>query len=165
MRHRLLISARSILFGWATLLVVTNLVEHPLLFWSEPLLGASWFPTVQLILECVALAASGWIIGRWNQLDAMRVTLVFAVMLAIWDFGLVPAINLRWLFQLTIDVIKSLRYLESFITALAAHALLFGSLITGARLSRPRQTKPLSIVDETEADKDQVEVDRMDDHE
>jgi hypothetical protein len=157
MRHRLLISARSILFGWATLLVVTNLVEHPLLFWTEPLLGASWFPTAELVLECVGLLATGWIIGRWNQFDAVRVTLVFAVMLAIRDFGLVPSINLRWLFQLLRDVFGSLRYLDSLVTAVVTHALLFGSLFAGARLSRPTRTPPPSIVDAPEPDK-------MDDH-
>ena len=47
MRHRLLITARSILLGWATLVAFTYLVERPLLLWTAPLLGASWLPTLQ----------------------------------------------------------------------------------------------------------------------
>ena len=162
MRHRLLISARSILLGWATLFVLTRLVERPLLVWATPLLGASWLPTAQLALECAALAATGWIIGRWNQYGPIPVVVVFAAMLAVWDFGLVPAINIRWLVQLAADSAGNARYLESLVTAAATQALLFASLVTGARLSRPRQAAPMSIVDETKVD---IQVDKMDDHE
>ncbi len=153
MRHRLLISARSILFGWATLLVVTNMVEHPLLYWTGPLLGATWFPTVQLALECAGLVATGWIIGRWNQRDGIPVAIIFCVMLAVWDFGLAPSINVRWLLQLTVDAFRDARFLESWITAAVSHAFLFGSLFAGVRWSRPRQFVPVSIVADDEPDK------------
>src|ERR1700677_3435216 len=103
MGHRLLIAARSILLGGATLAAVTYLVERPLLAWTAPLLGASWLPTAQLAFECVALVVTGWMIGRWCHLDAIRAVLVFAALLAIWNFGLVPAINVPWLFQLMRD--------------------------------------------------------------
>jgi hypothetical protein len=144
MRRRVLISAGSILLGWAVLYVLTVLLERPLLLWTEPLLGSSWFPTAQLALECATLAATGWIVGRWNRLDAIPAVLVFALMLAIWDFGLVPAINVRWLFRLTVDAVGNSRYVESLITAALTHALLFGSLIAGARLSHPTQG-PVSL--------------------
>src|SRR5271154_3005804 len=107
MRHRLLITARSMLLGWATLLAATYLVERPLLLWTAPLLGARWFPTAQLALECVALAATGWMIGRWNRSDVVPAVLVFAAMLAVWDFGLVPAINIPWLFRLMADSFRN----------------------------------------------------------
>ncbi len=71
--------------------------------------------------------------------------LIFAIMLAIWNFGLTPNVNVPWLFQLMIDTFGNARYLGSLITAAATHALLFGSLIVGARLSLPRQTT-VSIV-------------------
>jgi len=145
MRHRLLITARSMLLGWATLLAATYLVERPLLLWTAPLLGARWFPTAQLALECVALAATGWMIGRWNRSDVVPAVLVFAAMLAVLDFGLVPAINIPWLFRLMADSFRNTRYLESLVTEAATHALLFGSLFVGARLSRPAQA-PLSLV-------------------
>jgi hypothetical protein len=145
MRHRLLITARSILLGWATLVAFTYLVERPLLLWTAPLLGASWLPTVQLAFDCVALAATGWMIGRWNRSDAVPAVLVFAAMLAVWTFGLVPAINLPWLFRLIADSFRDARYLESLVTAAATHALLFGSLFVGARLSRPARA-PVSLL-------------------
>ena len=113
MRHRLLIAARSIMFGWATLFAVTYLVERPLIIWTAPLLGASWLPTVQLAFECVALAAAGWMIGRWNRFYAVPAVLVFAALLAVWEFGLVPAINIPWLFRLISDSFGDARYLES----------------------------------------------------
>jgi hypothetical protein len=145
MRHRLLIAARSILLGAATLFAVTYLLERPLLAWTAPLLGGSWIPTAQLAFECIALVATGWMIGRWCPLDAVRAVLVFAVILAVWNFGLVPAINVPWLFQLMLDALGNARYLESLVTAAVTQALLFGSLFVGARLSRPRQA-PISIV-------------------
>jgi len=144
MRHRLLISARSILLGWAAVLAITYVVERPLLVLAAGLLDASWLPTVQLALACAGLAATGWIIGRWNRIDAMATTLIFAVMLAMWNFGLVP-IDILWLFRLTIDSLQSSRYLESLFTSLATHVFLFGSLFTGARLSRARQPAELHI--------------------
>jgi hypothetical protein len=140
MRHRLLIAARSIMFGWATLFAVTYLVERPLIVWTAPLLGASWLPTEQLALACAGLVGTGWIIGRWNRFDV----LIFAVTLAVWSFGLVP-INLSWLFRLLMDSFESSRYLESFFTSLAIHVFLFGSLIIGANLSRTREPVDLGI--------------------
>ena len=134
---RLLIAARSFLAGWAALFAITYLVTRPLLALVVPLLGASWFPTAQLAFECLALAAAGWIVRRLSRRPSA--VLIFAIMLAIWNFGLTPAINIPWLFRLIIDAIGGARYLGSLITAAATHALLFGSLIVGARLSLPRQ--------------------------
>ncbi len=144
MRKRPLLAVRSILLGWATLLAATYLVERPLLRLSASVMGGSWVPTAELILECAGLVAAGWVIGRWNRSDAFVSGLVFAVMLAVWDFGLVPAINLPFLFRLIVDLFGSGRYLESFVTSLVTHALLFGSLFVGARLSRPAEA-PVSL--------------------
>jgi hypothetical protein len=133
-RHRLLIAARSILLGWAALFAITYLVERPLLSWTAPLLGSSWLPTAQLALACLGLAATGWILGQGNRFDV----LLFAVMLAVWSFGLVP-VDLPWLLRLAVDSVQNLRYLESLLTALTTHALLFGSLFAGAHFSRRAQ--------------------------
>jgi hypothetical protein len=145
MRHRLLIAARSILLGWATLAAATYLVERPLLRWTAPLFGGQWIPTVQLALECAALAGTGWIIGRWCHLDSVRTVSVFAAMLAVWNFGLVPAMNVPWLFQLILDAFEDARYLEQLGTAAVTHAFLFGSLFVGVLLSRPAP-KPVSLL-------------------
>jgi hypothetical protein len=144
MRHRLLISARSIVLGWTTLFAITYLVERPLLLRTAPLLGGNWRPTAQLAFECVALAATGCVVGRWSHLDAIRAVFAFAAMLAVWDFGLVPGIDVPWLFRLIVDSLGNARYLGALVTAAVTHALLFGSLFVGARWSRPRQT-PISI--------------------
>jgi hypothetical protein len=141
-RHRLLTSTRSVLLAWAALFLLTYLVERPLLRWTAPILGAVWLPTAQLTLACAGLFATGWIIGRWNRFDVF----IFAVMLAVYNFGLVPAIDVPWLIRLIVDSFGSTRYLESLITTAAAHALLFGSLITGARLNRVSTPKPLSLL-------------------
>jgi hypothetical protein len=140
MRHRLLISARSILLGWAALLGITYLVERPLLLLSAHALGASWLPTEQMALACAGLVGTGWIVGRGNRFDV----LVFAVMLAVWNFGLVP-INLAWLFRLLMDSFESSRYLESFFNSLAIHVFLLGSLFVGANLSHKREPVDLGI--------------------
>ena len=140
---RLLIAARSILAGWAALFAITYLGTRPLLVWTAPLLGAVWMPTAQLALECLALAAAGYILCRSGGRSG--VVLIFGIMLAIWNFDLVPAINVPWLFQLMIDTFGSARYLEPLITAAATQALLFGSLTAGAMLGRPR-AKPISLM-------------------
>jgi len=146
MRHRLLTAPRSILLGWATLAAVTHLVERPLFGWTAPLMGGPWIPTAQLALQCVALAAAGWMVGRWNRFSPVLPAMVFAATLAVWNFGLAPAINVEWLFRLTADSFRDARYLESWVTAAATHALLFGSLFTGVRLSRPAPA-PVSLMD------------------
>jgi hypothetical protein len=135
----LLTSARSIVLGWAALFATTYFVERPLLHFTARLLGASWLPTAQLALACAGLAATGWVIGRWNRFDPIRAALVFAAMLAVWNFGLVP-INIPWLFRLIADSFENLRFVQSLLTAAATHALLFGSLFVGVRLSRQAQT-------------------------
>ncbi len=136
----LLITARSILLGWAALFGITYLVERPLLVLTTRFLGPAWLPTAQLALACAGLVATGWIIGRWNRFDV----LLFAATLAIWNFGLVP-IDIPWLLRLLIDSFESSRYLESFSTSLVTHIFLFGSLFTGARLGRAREPVVLRI--------------------
>jgi hypothetical protein len=136
MRHRLFISSRSILLAWAALFAIAYIVERPLLSLTARLLDASWVPTAQLIIECFALAAAGWIAGRGNRFDV----LIFLAMLAAWSFGLIP-INLPWLFRLLFDSFENSRYLESFFTSLATHAFLIGSLFIGSHLSRAKRNR------------------------
>jgi hypothetical protein len=142
----LLISARSILLGWFALFAITYLMKRPLLLFTARVLGASWIPTSELALECVALVAAGWILGRWNRSHAVTAELIFGAMLAVWNFGFTPSINLPWLFDLIVDTFENSRYLESLITTATTHALLFGSLFAGVQLSRPKQ-QPLSLAD------------------
>jgi hypothetical protein len=124
-------TVRAVLLGWAVLVALTYLVERPLLLWTAPLLGASWLPTAELSLACAGLAATGWIIARCSGPRPSIAVVVFAVMLAAWNFGLEPAINIAWLFRLLADSFENPRYLESLFTSLAIHLLLFGSLLAG----------------------------------
>src|SRR5580700_10958909 len=133
-------AVRSSVLAWGALLAITFLMERPLMRWASTMLGASWVPTVQLALECCGLAAIGWLIGRWGNSGI----LIFAAMLAVWNFGLVP-IDIPWLIHLLIDSFDNSRYLESFFTSLVTHVFLFGSLFTGAALSRPREQVVLRI--------------------
>ena len=136
-----LTAVRSCVLGWVMLLAVTFLIERPLLFWTAPILGASWVPTVQLALECAGLAAVGWLIGRWGNSGV----LTFAATLVLPNFGLVPGIDFPWLFRLLLDCFQHTRYLGSFFTSLTTHIFLFASLFIGSHLSRARQPTVLHI--------------------
>lgn len=140
MRHKLLISARSMLYGWAALIAITYLIERPLLRFGALILGLTWTPTVQLAVACAGLVLIGWIVGHGNRWDV----LLFAGILAIWNFGLVP-IDLPWLFRLLVNLFGNTRYLESFVTSLVTYVFLLGSLFVGAQLSRGREQAILRI--------------------
>jgi hypothetical protein len=149
LRHRLLLAVRSILLGWVALFLIIYLLERPLLIWTAPWLGAQWFPTARLGLNCLALAATGWIIGRWHRPIPMLGLLAFAATLTFRDFGPELAINVPWLLRLTADALGDSTYLSSLGETFAVHILLFGSLIAGGLLSRSSQA-PLSILERPE---------------
>jgi hypothetical protein len=130
----LVAAVRSCVVGWGALFAIIFLIERPLLHWTLPIIGASWLPTAQLALECLGLAAIGWLIGRWGNAGV----LIFAVTLALFNFRLVPSIDVLWLFHLLLDCFQNARYLGSFFTSLATHMFLFASLLIGSHLSRAK---------------------------
>jgi hypothetical protein len=134
-------AVRSCVLGWIALFGVMFVIEAPLLRWTAPVLGASWLPTAQLTLECLGLAAVGWLIGRWGNLGV----LIFAATLALLSFGRVPGIDFPWLFHLLLDCFQNTRYLGSFFTSLVTQIFLFASLFIGSHLSRARQLAVLHI--------------------
>jgi len=144
-RGRLLIALRSIVIGWTTLLLIAFLLKQPLLFWTAPILGVKWVATAGLALDCTALAATGWVVGRLNRASPILGVLVFAATLTFRDFTHVLAINIPWLLRLAADALRDSGYLSSLITTAVSHALLFGSLLAGGLLSRP-PAKPVSIM-------------------
>lgn len=75
----------------------------------------------------------------------MGAAVAFAVMLGIWNFGLLPAMNVPWLFRLLQDCFQNSRYVEWFFRSLTTHTFLFGSLFMGVHLSRPREPVILRI--------------------
>ena len=133
------LAVRAILVGWIALLLITFLVERPLLLWVVPLFGGSWFPTARLALDCLAMAATGWITGRLNRPRPVFGVLVFAATLTVWDFGPMLPMDVPWLVRLSRDAVADSRYIDSLVTAITTHALLFGSLIAGGLLSRDRK--------------------------
>ena len=140
----MLILARSILVGWTMLFALAYAVEHPLLSWTARLLGASWFVTIRIILDCMGLAAVGWVIGRFHRGAPVLGVLAFAATLSFRDLDPLVAVNVPWLVRLTKDTLRDSLYLESLMATVVQHVLLFGSLIVGALLSRPRPM-PISI--------------------
>jgi hypothetical protein len=150
MRQRLLITARSILAGWAALLLIAYLLERPLLLWAGPVLGEGWVATVRPVLDCTSLAATGWVVGRvnrWRSNQPPRIfdILAFAVSLLFFDFGQLLTLNGPWLLRVALDTVSNLRYLEGLAASLATHAILLGSLIVGWMWSRPSEFRPLTL--------------------
>ena len=143
---RLVVWARAILAGWATLLVIAFAVEQPLLRWTAPVFGAMWIATASLGFDCAALFAAGWVTGRLNRSHAVRTGLLFAATLCFRDFGGSLNLNVPGLIRLLWNSFHDSRYFDSLLTSVETHALLFGCLIGGAALSRARE-KPVSIVE------------------
>jgi hypothetical protein len=135
------------LLGWVTLLLSSYLLARPLLLLIAGKLGASWFPTVRLILDCSILAGIGWVIGRLSPAGPILAVAAFAATLAFGDFGELVEIRIPWLLQLTWDALRDPRYWISAASTAVTQTFLFGSLIAGTLLSRRAAATVLSIVD------------------
>jgi hypothetical protein len=143
-RRRLFPALRAILAGWIAMLVIAYVVERPLLHWAAPLLGVEWFATIRLMLDCSALAATGWVVGYWSRPKPLPTVLAFAATLTLRDFNPLLPLDVPWLLHLAVDTLRDVRYLDSLMTTAAGQALLFGCLIAGAMLARPR-TRPVRM--------------------
>src|SRR5579872_4450343 len=135
-RRRLFIALRAILIGWVTLALLVFLVEHTLLRWTGPWLGAQWIATAQLGLDCAVMAGTGWVVGRLSRPNPMFGVLVFAATLTFWDLSFLIAINVPWLLRLMVHAVGDANYLSSLASTAGSHALLFGCLMAGGLLSR-----------------------------
>ena len=145
-RQRVFIALRSIPIGWVTLGLLVYLLEHPLLSWIGPVVGAQWIATAGLGLDCAAMAGTGWVVGRLARPSPMLGVLVFAATLTLWDLSFLIAINVPWLLRLAFHALSGdSGYLDSLVTTAMTQALLFGCLVVGGLLSRAR-VKPGSIV-------------------
>lgn len=139
--------AIAVAAGWGSLLVLLYLGSE-ITRWTAVWLGAGsaagWIPTLGLTLNCFELAAAGFVAGRSSRARPVLAVLAFAATIAVIDFGEAMPMNVRWLIRLSGDAIQDSRFFDSWLTTLGAHALLFGSLVTGGMLSRP-QEKPVSL--------------------
>jgi hypothetical protein len=147
LRHRLLIATESILVGWALLFPLTYVMEPLLLIWTTRLLGTHWLATAKSSLECLALAVTGWVIGRLHRSTPLIGVLAFAVTVGFCNLDPRLDINLLWLIRLAADALRDSRYVDPFVTTIVQYIFLFASLIGGGLLSRPAPT-PLSIFGE-----------------
>lgn len=95
-------------------------------------------PTAQTSLECLIFAASGWIAGRLNRTAPLATALAFAGTLCLYGVSGTLPVDVPWLFRLTLDALRDSRYLDSLATTASVNLLLFGCLIAGGWLSRPR---------------------------
>jgi hypothetical protein len=136
----------SVCFGWMTLLAIAYWVERPVLHWTAPLFGVTWIATAHLGFDCSAMAAAGFVAGRFNRTHPMWTAGLLAATFCVTDFRGAIAVNVPWLIRLAWNSFHDSRYLDSLVTSLETHVLLFGCLIAGAMLSRPRE-KAISIVD------------------
>ena len=144
LRRPLFVVLRSVLTGWAVLFALTYLVERPILIWTAPLAGARWIATSKLSLDCFMLAGTGWAIGRLQRSAPLPGALAFAVTLAFHNFDPWLGVDVPWLVRLGANALHEPLYRDPFSTIAVHYLLLFGSLIVGALLSRPRPV-PLSI--------------------
>ena len=147
-RRWLWILAKSIIVGWAALIALTYLAERPLLLLTAPIVGPHWVATVGLSLDCLKLAAAGWVIGRLHRAAPLPGVLAFAVTLGLFNFEPLQPLDVPGLIRLAIDALHDVRYWESLTTMAAQQALLLGSLTAGGLLSRMPQT-PLSLFGKT----------------
>ena len=144
-RQRLLIALRSIPIGWVSLGLMVFLLEHPLLHFAGPFIGAQWIATATLGLDCAVMAATGWVVGRLARPCSMLGALVFAATLTVWDMSFMVGINVPWLLRLVVHALSGdSSYLSSFVSTAASQVLLFGCLLGGGMLSRA-PVKPVSI--------------------
>ena len=107
-----------------------------LLRFAAPLLGETWIPTASIALQCAALMAVGWLIGRWGW----SAVVVVAGAIALRRFS-----DLLWLVRLFVDCFQNQRYLPFFLNSLGIHVLLLASLFLGANWSRQRDPAALRI--------------------
>ena len=143
-RRWLWMAVRSLAVGWAVLTASTYLAERPLLLLTAPLVGAHWVATARLTLDCLKLAATGWVIGRLHRLAPLPGVLVFTATLCFFNFESWLPLDVPGLIRLGLDALQDARYWESLATTSAQHGLLFGSLMAGGLLRRPPQS-PLSL--------------------
>ena len=140
--------AISIAAGWATILPLGLLVDHMLLREAARWLGAVWLPTVRVCLDCMALAAAGWTIGRVQRRMGSTMLLAgalgFTASMSFTDLDGLIGLNVPWLLRLGADAVRDSVYRESFAATAGQHILLLGCLFAGMLLSKPARP-PLSI--------------------
>jgi len=133
--------------GWAVLLPLAYAIEHLLLIGTARLLGGYWLATATVSFDCLALAATGWVIGRLHRSAPLLGVLAFAATLAFCPFEPPLEMRLPWLVRLAEAALRDPDYFSPLASAAFQYLLLYGSLIVGALLSRSARP-PLSITNQ-----------------
>jgi hypothetical protein len=133
---RLLVAA---LAGWAALAASELVLLFGVLRVFALVLGPELLPSLKVVLDMGALAACGWVAGRVGRPRVAAAAVLAAAGLACFDLTPYLLLNVPWLLRLTLNAVRDSRYLSSLLTTLMMHALMFGSLVAGAYLSRPRE--------------------------
>lgn len=133
---RLLIAA---LAGWAVLAATELVLFFGALRLLAMVMGPDLLPSLKVVLDMGTLMACGWIAGRIGRPRTMTAAGLTAAGLTMFDLTPYVLLNVPWLLRLTVNAVDDSRYLSSMLTMLTMHALMFGSLLGGAYLSRPRE--------------------------
>ena len=132
---------RAILIGWVALLFLSYAVERPILALGYRWVGGSWWATVSVLLDCAALALSGWLVARLHRPWQVAMLAVFMASLVPFDVGAYTgqtmALNVPWLVKLAWYVVGDSRYLTGFFASLVTNALLLGCLWSGGKAAGP----------------------------
>jgi hypothetical protein len=139
--HKLL-AMRAILTGWVVLFFLSYAVERPFLALGYRWIGGSWWQTASVLLDCCALAASGWAVARLHRPWQTAMLAVFTLSLAPFDIasltGQTMALNFPWMLKQAWNVAGDSRYLLGFISSLATNGLLLACLWTAGNAAGPR---------------------------
>jgi hypothetical protein len=143
-RHKLL-ALRAIATGWVVLFFLSYAVERPLLALGYRFIGGSWWATISVALDCLALAVSGWAVARLHRPWQTAMLVVFTLSLAPFDLasytGQTMALNIPWLVKLARNLAEDSRYLTGFLGALATNGLLLACLWSGGKAGSPRDER------------------------
>ena len=123
--------------GWAALVAAELLVLFGALRLFAMVMGPELLPSLKVVLDMAALAAGGWVAGRVGRPRTMAAAALTAAGLTAFDLTPYLPLNVPWLLRLTTNAVGDSRYLSSLLITLTMHALMFGSLLAGAYLSRP----------------------------
>jgi hypothetical protein len=140
--HKLL-AMRAILTGWVVLFLLSYAVERPFLALGYRWIGGASWSTVSVLLDCGALAASGWAVARLHRPWQTAMLVAFTLSLAPFDVasytGQTMALNLPWLTKLAWNVIGDSRYFTGLLASLASNGLLLACLWAGGRSGSPAE--------------------------
>lgn len=131
---RLLVAA---LGGWAALAVTELVLLFGVLRLFAMVIGPELLPSLKVVLDMGALTACGWTAGRLGRPRTMAAAVLTAAGLTAFDLTPYVPLNVPWLLRLAANAVSDSRYLSSLLATAITHALMFGSLIGGAYLSRP----------------------------